>query len=200
LQATLAPATLPAHLLAILTAPSKKAIVIVLEEFDVFASFGRGGRQMLLYCLRASCGCHCWLLAALLTVSLDLGPKSQVDVVQSIRPSLEGLSGRGVAVVGVTSRLVCLVPTLCLACAARSAPDDSLPLYLNRTRFICWRSASSRDSRTGSFGFPRLSTATARTWSLLTVRHQQQLLALVAGHQAGPMRTVTTSRRAGSRS
>jgi len=44
--------TLPSHLLAILTAPSKKAIVIVLEEFDLFAGFGRGGRQMLLYCLR----------------------------------------------------------------------------------------------------------------------------------------------------
>lgn len=51
LQSTLAPTTLPAHLLAILTAPSKRAIIIVLEEFDVFASFGRGGRQMLLYCL-----------------------------------------------------------------------------------------------------------------------------------------------------
>lgn len=46
--------TLPAHLLSILTAPSKKAIVIVLDEFDLFAGFGRGGRQMLLYCLRTS--------------------------------------------------------------------------------------------------------------------------------------------------
>ncbi|KAL7411941.1 origin recognition complex subunit 4 C-terminus-domain-containing protein [Mrakia frigida] len=73
--------TLPSHLLAILTAPSKKAIVIVLEEFDLFAGFGRGGRQMLLYCL--------------------------LDVVQSIRPTLSTttLSSRGVAVVGLTSRV-----------------------------------------------------------------------------------------------
>lgn len=50
----LQPTTLPAHLLAILTEPSRKAIVVVLDEFDLFAGFGRGGRQMLLYCLRES--------------------------------------------------------------------------------------------------------------------------------------------------
>lgn len=48
------PTSLPADLLAMLTAPSKKAIIVVLEEIDIFASTTRGGRQMLLYCLRKS--------------------------------------------------------------------------------------------------------------------------------------------------
>ncbi|CED84461.1 Origin recognition complex, subunit 4 [Phaffia rhodozyma] len=78
-SAVVPPTTLPSHLLAILTAPSKKSIIIVLEEFDIFAGFGRGGRQMLLYCL--------------------------LDVVQSVRPRLGALSGRGLIVIGVTSRI-----------------------------------------------------------------------------------------------
>lgn len=67
-----APTTLPAHLLALLTAPSARAIVIVLDEFDLFTEHAR---QALLYCL--------------------------LDVVQSVQAG----SGRGIAVVGVTSRV-----------------------------------------------------------------------------------------------
>lgn len=70
---------------------------------------------MLLYCLCTFCSAGTadgvdgnansfWSALSLLAI---------VDVVQSIRPSSEGLSGRGVAVVGVTSRLVRL--TLCTA-------------------------------------------------------------------------------------
>jgi origin recognition complex subunit 4 len=43
-----APTTLPAHLLAHLTAPSSRAIVIVIENFDLFTNHAR---QALLYCL-----------------------------------------------------------------------------------------------------------------------------------------------------
>ena len=44
-----APTTLPSHLLALLTAPSPRAIIIVIEEFDLFTEHAR---QALLYCLR----------------------------------------------------------------------------------------------------------------------------------------------------
>jgi origin recognition complex subunit 4 len=43
-----APTTLPSHLLALLTAPSPRAIIIVIEEFDLFTEHAR---QALLYCL-----------------------------------------------------------------------------------------------------------------------------------------------------
>ena len=43
-----APTTLPSHLLALLTAPSPRAIIIVMEEFDLFTEHAR---QALLYCL-----------------------------------------------------------------------------------------------------------------------------------------------------
>lgn len=46
---TSAPTTLPAHLLAHLTAPSARAIVVVIENFDLFTNHAR---QALLYCLR----------------------------------------------------------------------------------------------------------------------------------------------------
>jgi hypothetical protein len=46
-----APTTLPSHLLALLTAPSPRAIIIVMEEFDLFTEHAR---QALLYCLRES--------------------------------------------------------------------------------------------------------------------------------------------------
>ena len=44
-----APTTLPSHLLALLTAPSPRAIIILIEEFDLFTEHAR---QALLYCLR----------------------------------------------------------------------------------------------------------------------------------------------------
>lgn len=43
-----APTTLPSHLLALLTAPSPRAIIIIIEEFDMFTEHAR---QALLYCL-----------------------------------------------------------------------------------------------------------------------------------------------------
>ena len=46
-----APTTLPSHLLALLTAPSPRAIIIILEEFDLFTEHAR---QALLYCLCTS--------------------------------------------------------------------------------------------------------------------------------------------------
>lgn len=46
-----APTTLPSHLLALLTAPSPRSIIIVMEEFDLFTEHAR---QALLYCLRES--------------------------------------------------------------------------------------------------------------------------------------------------
>lgn len=67
-----APTTLPAHLLALLTAASERAIIIVVDEFDLFTEHAR---QALLYCL--------------------------LDVVQSVQAG----QGRGIAVVGVTSRV-----------------------------------------------------------------------------------------------
>lgn len=44
-----APTTLPSHLLALLTAPSPRAIIIIIDEFDLFTEHAR---QALLYCLR----------------------------------------------------------------------------------------------------------------------------------------------------
>lgn len=46
-----APTTLPSHLLALLTAPSARAIVVIMEEFDLFTEHAR---QALLYCLCTS--------------------------------------------------------------------------------------------------------------------------------------------------
>lgn len=46
-----APTTLPSHLLALLTAPSPRAIIIIMEEFDLFTEHAR---QALLYCLCTS--------------------------------------------------------------------------------------------------------------------------------------------------
>lgn len=43
-----APTTLPSHLLALLTQPSARAIIIIMEEFDMFTEHAR---QALLYCL-----------------------------------------------------------------------------------------------------------------------------------------------------
>ncbi|KAJ9091692.1 hypothetical protein QFC19_008983 [Naganishia cerealis] len=71
-----APTTLPAHLLAHLTAPSARAIIIVIENFDLFTTHAR---QALLYCL--------------------------LDVVQGVRTGPVSSTGRGVAVIGVTSRM-----------------------------------------------------------------------------------------------
>ncbi|ORX39453.1 origin recognition complex subunit 4 C-terminus-domain-containing protein [Kockovaella imperatae] len=71
-----APTTLPSHLLALLTAPSPRAIIIVIEEFDMFTEHAR---QALLYCL--------------------------LDVVQSIKTGDVKTTGRGVAVIGVTCRV-----------------------------------------------------------------------------------------------
>ncbi|RSH91480.1 hypothetical protein EHS25_009779 [Saitozyma podzolica] len=70
-----APTTLPSHLLALLTAPSPRAIIIIIEEFDMFTEHAR---QALLYCL--------------------------LDVVQSVKTGPVETTGRGVAVIGVTSR------------------------------------------------------------------------------------------------
>lgn len=67
-----APTTLPAHLLALLTAASERAIIVIIDEFDLFTEHAR---QALLYCL--------------------------LDVVQSVQAG----SGRGIAVVGITSRV-----------------------------------------------------------------------------------------------
>ncbi|WVQ94919.1 hypothetical protein IAU59_002005 [Kwoniella sp. CBS 9459] len=71
-----APTTLPSHLLALLTAPSPRAIIIIIEEFDLFTEHAR---QALLYCL--------------------------LDVVQSVKTGPVETTGRGVAVVGVTTRV-----------------------------------------------------------------------------------------------
>ncbi|WWC72232.1 uncharacterized protein I206_106194 [Kwoniella pini CBS 10737] len=71
-----APTTLPSHLLALLTQPSPRAIIIVIEEFDLFTEHAR---QALLYCL--------------------------LDVVQSIKTGPVESTGRGVAVIGITTRV-----------------------------------------------------------------------------------------------
>ncbi|WRT70018.1 uncharacterized protein IL334_007011 [Kwoniella shivajii] len=71
-----APTTLPSHLLALLTQPSPRAIIIIIEEFDLFTEHAR---QALLYCL--------------------------LDVVQSIKTGPVETTGRGVAVIGVTTRV-----------------------------------------------------------------------------------------------
>ncbi|KAK6909121.1 hypothetical protein I203_103136 [Kwoniella mangroviensis CBS 8507] len=71
-----APTTLPSHLLALLTQPSPRAIIIVIEEFDLFTEHAR---QALLYCL--------------------------LDVVQSIKTGPVETTGRGVAVLGITTRI-----------------------------------------------------------------------------------------------
>ncbi|KAK8853413.1 hypothetical protein IAR55_004119 [Kwoniella newhampshirensis] len=71
-----APTTLPSHLLALLTTPSPRAIVVIMEEFDLFTEHAR---QALLYCL--------------------------LDVVQSVKTGPVETTGRGVAVIGVTSRV-----------------------------------------------------------------------------------------------
>ncbi|WWC91913.1 uncharacterized protein L201_006865 [Kwoniella dendrophila CBS 6074] len=71
-----APTTLPSHLLALLTQPSPRTIIIIIEEFDLFTEHAR---QALLYCL--------------------------LDVVQSIKTGPVDTTGRGVAVIGVTTRV-----------------------------------------------------------------------------------------------
>ncbi|KAK4684451.1 origin recognition complex subunit 4, partial [Tremellales sp. Uapishka_1] len=70
-----APTTLPSHLLALLTTPSARAVIIIIEEFDLFTEHAR---QALLYCL--------------------------LDVVQSVKTGPVSSTGRGIAVIGVTSR------------------------------------------------------------------------------------------------
>lgn len=69
-----------------------------------------------------------------LFISLLLQP---VDVVQSIRPSLGTLSSRGVAVVGVASRLVSCSTNTSVD-QPSEAPISSAPvlLIINRTRSI----------------------------------------------------------------
>ncbi|TXT15819.1 hypothetical protein VHUM_00322 [Vanrija humicola] len=71
-----APTTLPSHLLALLTAPSPRAIIVVIDDFDLFTEHAR---QALLYCL--------------------------LDVVQSVQTGPVETTGRGIAVVGVTCRV-----------------------------------------------------------------------------------------------
>lgn len=71
-----APTTLPSHLLALLTAPSPRAIIIILEEFDLFTEHAR---QALLYCL--------------------------FDVVQSVKTGPTESTPRGIAVLGLTTRV-----------------------------------------------------------------------------------------------
>ncbi|WVN89164.1 uncharacterized protein L203_104380 [Cryptococcus depauperatus CBS 7841] len=70
-----APTTLPSHLLALLTAPSARAVIVVIEEFDLFTEHAR---QTLLYCL--------------------------FDVVQSVKTGPTESTPRGIAVIGVTTR------------------------------------------------------------------------------------------------
>lgn len=75
-DAAYAPTTLPSHLLALLTQPSPRAIIIVIDEFDLFTEHAR---QALLYCL--------------------------LDVVQSVQTGPVETTPRGVAVIGMTSRV-----------------------------------------------------------------------------------------------
>jgi origin recognition complex subunit 4 len=72
-----APTTLPSHLLALLTAPSPRAIIVIIDEFDLFTEHAR---QALLYCL--------------------------LDVVQSVQTGPVETTARGIAVIGLTSRVV----------------------------------------------------------------------------------------------
>lgn len=72
-----APTTLPSHLLALLTSPSPRAIIVIIDEFDLFTEHAR---QALLYCL--------------------------LDVVQSVQTGPVETTPRGLAVVGITSRVV----------------------------------------------------------------------------------------------
>ncbi|CAK9780076.1 hypothetical protein CC85DRAFT_271212 [Cutaneotrichosporon oleaginosum] len=71
-----APTTLPSHLLALLQAPSPRAIIIIIDEFDLFTEHAR---QALLYCL--------------------------LDVVQSCQTGPVESTPRGICVVGLTSRI-----------------------------------------------------------------------------------------------
>lgn len=71
-----APTTLPSHLLALLTQPSPRAIIVVIDEFDLFTEHAR---QALLYCL--------------------------LDVVQSVQTGPVETTPRGLAVIGVTCRV-----------------------------------------------------------------------------------------------
>lgn len=71
-----APTTLPSHLLALLTQPSPRAIIVIIDEFDLFTEHAR---QALLYCL--------------------------LDVVQSVQTGPVESTPRGVAVIGVTTRV-----------------------------------------------------------------------------------------------
>lgn len=71
-----APTTLPSHLLALLTQPSPRAIIVIIDEFDLFTEHAR---QALLYCL--------------------------LDVVQSVQTGPVETTGRGIAIIGVTSRV-----------------------------------------------------------------------------------------------
>lgn len=75
-ESDIAPTTLPSHLLALLTQPSPRAIIVIIEEFDLFTEHAR---QALLYCL--------------------------LDVVQSVQTGSVETTPRGVAVIGVTSRV-----------------------------------------------------------------------------------------------
>lgn len=75
-DATYAPTTLPSHLLALLTQPSPRSIIVILDEFDLFTEHAR---QALLYCL--------------------------LDVVQSVQTGPVETTPRGLAVIGITSRV-----------------------------------------------------------------------------------------------
>lgn len=92
-----APTTLPSHLLALLTAPSPRAIIIVIEEFDLFTEHAR---QALLYCLRG----------LVIEENAQSLPDS-VDVVQSVKTGSVEKTGRGVAVIGITCRTVSIIRT-----------------------------------------------------------------------------------------
>jgi origin recognition complex subunit 4 len=75
-DAAYAPTTLPSHLLALLTAPSPRAIIVVIDEFDLFTEHAR---QALLYCL--------------------------LDVVQAVQTGPVESTPRGIAVIGLTARV-----------------------------------------------------------------------------------------------
>jgi hypothetical protein len=97
-----APTTLPSHLLALLTAPSARAIIIVIDEFDLFTEHAR---QALLYCLRE----FAFYLAIAIVQSDSVRFRvliHPVDVVQSVKTGPVESTGRGIAVIGVTSRVV----------------------------------------------------------------------------------------------
>lgn len=124
-----APTTLPSHLLALLTVPSPRAIIIIIEEFDLFTEHAR---QALLYCLRT------FQVPSSKVVHLSSTDRL-VDVVQSVKTGPVDTTGRGVAVIGVTSRVVSSLPAV---------PADTPKTFANRFRIHCYylKNESNPDS------------------------------------------------------